>query len=134
MPNPLTLGARLPSGERVGYCPMCGKRGKIAVSLIDDAAFTLPLMYVKVTHRQLDQNNEPVQCARRYTRPLLVNEAARLCGVQPITIRAAERRGLLKSTRRPGYPIEFTVADFAEYFNRADGRHNRRRKEARHES
>ncbi len=115
------LGERLPNGARVGFCPMCGKRGEITVSLIEDeSAFVLPLMYVAVIHRGA------VQCARRYTQPLLVKTAAELCGVKPITIRAAERRGILKSTRRAGYPIEFAVADFAAYFNRPDGRHKTR--------
>jgi hypothetical protein len=110
----LKRGTRLDNGARVGTCPMCHKEGEIKVESMISVP---PAIYVKAKHERGGD------CAKRISAPLNVREAALLVGLRPVAIYAAVERQVLKPIeRRPGWPIQFEVMDFAAYFNTPDAR------------
>jgi hypothetical protein len=105
----LKLGTRTATGW-IGTCPVCHGAGNVIVHLDNDKRYlTLAIEHDKRT------------CTTS-ARELNVSEAALLRGSRPVTIYAAVARGNLKATRQAGWPIMFTPADFAAWWNRPDGR------------
>lgn len=122
----LKMGERREDGSRVGYCPTCGKPGVIRVEIM---ATTAPgeIGRVVVTIQHASAHH-----FLNLRTPLVVREAAILCGVKPIAIYAAISRGSLEIlTRQRGRPIEIGAEEFVEYFQQQDGR-RKEKQEAGH--
>jgi hypothetical protein len=111
--KPLQIGTRLPNGARVGTCPVCHAPGVIEIGLFE-TGLRISIDHERKHHEVMHRGS------------LLVAEVAALCGLKWITVYKAIQRGSIKATRRPGWPISIEPRDFAEYFNRPDGRHKRK--------
>lgn len=95
---------------RQGICPTCNKPARLEAAMSHDHYLHVVAHHAKSQH------------VADFKHPLTVKRLADLCGVRPITIYTAVRRGLLRPLDDPNMYKCFDIADVAEYFNRADRR------------
>ncbi len=118
-----TLGTRTEDGGRIGTCPTCGRIGKVTLTKrpIGNRPVGIPLNVAMPSDELLSLEVIHVTGKGACLRPLpadnwiTIQDLARWCGVEPVTINAAINRKRLPAKRIPGFPWKIEADDAIAY-------------------